>query len=146
MEKINEILKANGDAFVKVIQNGLSSIGLKNSKLYNSVESEVNNGVLTIQMYDYAMYVISGRKAGVKKVPISVLISWIKQKGIQPSEGQSVNSLAFAIQTSIYKNGIRPRPFIPKDAVKVLVANISKQLLKATKDTIINRIQKLNKK
>jgi hypothetical protein len=64
----------------------------------------------------YATYVITGRRAGAKKVPISALIGWIKSKRIQgrDSKGRfiSVQSLAYAIQTAIARQGIKPRDFL----------------------------------
>lgn len=134
MDKLNLILEANAEAFVETIQEGLAKAGLAGSKLYQSVRQEVNSGVLKIYMYDYAKYVLSGRKAGAKKVPISVLINWIKAKGIAPKAGQSVNSLAFAIQNGIYKTGIKGRQFISKGATIALVRNIGADTIKLTID------------
>jgi hypothetical protein len=54
-------------------------------------------------------------------VPISALIAWIKIKGIgsgRDSRGRfagkpaDINRLAWAIQQSIYLNGIKARPFV----------------------------------
>lgn len=58
-------------------------------------------------------YVNIGRKRGLKGVPISALMEWIRHKnftdGIKNTKG-----IAFAIQKKIIKDGIRPDPFIER--------------------------------
>lgn len=53
----------------------------------------------------YGKYVDRGRGPGGKKVPIDALIAWIRVKGISVS-GKKERDLAFAIQHTIFKNGI----------------------------------------
>jgi len=75
-----------------------------------------------IDVPEHAQYLNNGRKAGTKKVPISALITWLKRYRVisrdkktgkyQKSSDGSINSAAFAIQQSIYKNGIKARPFL----------------------------------
>jgi hypothetical protein len=76
--------------------------------LVNSFEQRVvkipNSVALEILMDDYGTYVNDGRKAGGKKVPISVLIEWIERKAIV-NGNKEVKSLAFAIQQTIHKEG-----------------------------------------
>jgi hypothetical protein len=88
--------------------------------LYNTLTATVMpNGddfELVITYADYFKYVNQGRKAGVKKVPLTALLEWIKIRGIRGVKrgrgggaGRISNlSLAFAIRESIYKYGIRP--------------------------------------
>ncbi len=64
---------------------------------------------------------MNGRKPGARKVPISALIKWIKRYrlklNVQKRDARgrfrkidiNINSLAFAIQTSIFKKGIKPK-------------------------------------
>jgi hypothetical protein len=47
----------------------------------------------------------TGRKAGGKRVPLDVLIQWIRIKKID-LRGRSEKSVAFAMQTAIHKKGI----------------------------------------
>ena len=140
--KVDEILEIYGDAFVETIHEGLTAIGLGNSALYKSTRSEAKGGVLQIAMFDYAKYVISGRRAGAKKVPISALIKWIKQKGLTPRAGQSINQLAFAIQTAIFKRGIKGRPFLSKGAIIALTRQMSKKLADTVVKYIDSKIEK----
>jgi hypothetical protein len=53
----------------------------------------------------YGRFVDTGRKPGGKRVPISVLLSWIQVKGI-PLNGKKAIDVAWAIQRKIYQNGI----------------------------------------
>lgn len=83
------------------------------------------NAQLLLYAADYAFYLDQGRysaaqKPGIKKVPIAALLEFIKRRRIRgrkkTGKGRgrfiTANQLAFAIQNSIYKNGIRGRNFI----------------------------------
>jgi len=78
-------------------------------KLIDSLEYRIkntSNGMrLEIWSEDYGHYVNTGRKAGTKKVPIVSLVNWIKQKGIASGD-KEVTSIAYAIQTKIFREGI----------------------------------------
>lgn len=52
-----------------------------------------------------AKYVDWGRKPGGRRVPVDALLAWIRVRGITAT-GMSERSLAWAIQHSIWKNGI----------------------------------------
>lgn len=52
-----------------------------------------------------AKYVDWGRRPGGKRVPIDALLAWLRLKGLSVA-GKSQVQLAWAIQTSIWKNGI----------------------------------------
>lgn len=89
----------------------------QSSDLYKSVDAVVKKGSNDIQVNyeldDYYKYVGAKvqRKPGAKKLPISVILNMIKKYRIRPKGNQTVNSLAFAIQQSIYKNGIKGKNF-----------------------------------
>jgi hypothetical protein len=77
--------------------------------------------LLTVYVADYARYVEAGRRPGARKVPLDVLIAWIKRRRVgvgRTAKGRftkrvmSVTQLAYAIQQAIYRRGIRGRPFI----------------------------------
>jgi hypothetical protein len=66
---------------------------------------------------DYAQWLNTGRKPGARKVPISALLTFIKNRNLRGRDKKSgkfleSNRLAFMIQNAIYKNGIRGRHFI----------------------------------
>ena len=52
-----------------------------------------------------AKYVDWGRRPGGKRVPHAALEAWVVVKGLAPS-GKKASSLAWAIQYSIWKNGV----------------------------------------
>lgn len=84
----------------------------KKSHLIDSIKVKYNNGdnMFEIIANDYFGYVSKGRKRHARKVPVQNLIKWIRQYNI--SSTKSVNQTAFAIQTAIYKHGIKGKKFI----------------------------------
>jgi hypothetical protein len=82
-----------------------------NSDLVDSVEWEFSRSELLMYVNDYYSALSKGRKPLAKKIPIFVLVNWIKKYQIT-SPKYSTNRLAFIIQNSIYKNGITGKNFI----------------------------------
>ncbi len=99
-----------------MISKGLS----KQDDVVKTIEFKEVNKVFVLIANDYYKYVDSGRKPRARKVPIKDLIQWIKDKRIRTT---NINSLAFAIQTSIYKHGIKGKKYA--DAVEDVVADVS---------------------
>lgn len=90
---------------------------IASGKLINSIKFDVEvdgegNPMLVMMYVDYFDNVNLGRKKGKTKVPIKALLDWIKIRGIEANRPNGIPipplSLAFAIQTNIYKFGIRP--------------------------------------
>lgn len=89
-----------------------------------STKVEFNTDGVKIDLPEQAQYINNGRKAGAKKVPIAALVKWLKRYRVvsrdkttgkyQKASQGSINSAAYAIQTAIFKNGIKARPFIEK--------------------------------
>jgi hypothetical protein len=86
-------------------------------QLYNSLSGSIEIGpngepIALIQYQDYFNNVNFGRKAGVKRVPLSALMEWIKVRGLKGRDKKgrfmSTTNLAWAIQTNIFKYGVRP--------------------------------------
>ena len=96
--------------------------GLNNSSaLYNSMMVVYDSTpTIKIESLDYLKYLDGGRRAGARKIPVQVILKWIKRKKIRPrnAKGQfksmTLNQLAFVIQRSIYNIGIRPRNILKK--------------------------------
>lgn len=80
---------------------------LTGSKLYDTIESRSDgNGLIEILVNDYVDYIQSGRDKGIFP-PFDAIQKWAEEKGL-PTE----NNIIWAICQSIYKNGIKPRPFV----------------------------------
>lgn len=86
-------------------------------QLYNSLSGSIEIGpngepIALIQYADYFNNVNFGRRAGVKRVPLSALMQWIKIRGLKGRDKKgrfmSTTNLAWAIQTNIFKYGVRP--------------------------------------
>lgn len=160
-ELTEEALQKLGTLFVKMMKqkirekiypygNPQSGVGDKyaSGNLYNSLTATVMpNGddfELVITYADYFKYVNEGRRAGVKKVPLTALLEWIKIRGIRGVKrgrgggaGRISNlSLAFAIRESIYKYGIRPANIYDKglDSLEAIFENPPPELQQAYTD------------
>jgi hypothetical protein len=86
-------------------------------QLYNSLSGSIEIGpngepIALIQYADYFNNVNFGRRAGVKRVPLSALMQWIKVRGLKGRDKKgrfmSTTNLAWAIQTNIFRYGVRP--------------------------------------
>jgi hypothetical protein len=97
-------------------QRGLGD-KVASGKLLKSIDYEVINGTdgnptLEISYVDYFENVNLGRRKEKKRVPIKAILDWIQVRGLRGrnKKGQFIPNLsfAFAIQTNIYKFGIRP--------------------------------------
>lgn len=77
------------------------------SDLIKSIEGKYTIPTIYVMVNDYIDYIESGRKPFARKVPIKELRKWASKKGIG-----SDNKTLYAIQQSIYKNGIYPRKVI----------------------------------
>ena len=98
----------------------LKKSGVKeNSNLAKSIQYVTNKDGVQMLAASYYPYVSAGRKANIKRVPIADLIQWIKQYNIRPRPGQTINQLAYAIQQSIYKRGIKAKKFEEKVEIGV---------------------------
>lgn len=124
-QDINDAMKALAD-LVKQFMITTAQID-RNHKLLakggftESVKVEAGYDGFNIKVGEQAQYMDSGRKPGGKKVPLDALIAWIKRYRVGQRDKKtgkfkkrvvSINSTAFAIQTAIYKRGIKPRRFI----------------------------------
>jgi hypothetical protein len=156
-ELTEEALQKLGTLFVKMMKqkirekiypygNPQSGVGDKyaSGNLYNSLTATVMpNGddfELVITYADYFKYVNEGRRAGVKKVPLTALLDWIKIRGIRgrDKKGRFIPnlSLAFAIRQNIYKYGIRPANIYDKglDSLEAIFENPPPELQQAYTD------------
>lgn len=80
---------------------------LKDSRLHDEAYVESKDNIFTLYYNDYLQYIETGRKPYTKKVPIVALFEWMKRKHISNDV-----RVAYAIQQSIYVNGITARPLL----------------------------------
>lgn len=112
----------------KITLMNITQSGVKaNSDLAKSVNWVVAENGIKMQVASYYPYVSGGRKASIRKVPVKDLLVWIKKYNIKPRQGQTLNQLAFAIQTSIYKKGIKAKNYV--DKVEIGVADYTAMAL-----------------
>jgi hypothetical protein len=97
-------------------QKGLGD-KVASGKLLDSISYDIEiasdgNPTLVLSYIDYFENVNLGRRKEKKRVPITSILEWIKVRGLRGrnKKGQFIPNLgfAFAIQTNIYKFGIRP--------------------------------------
>ena len=126
MEKEKEIYDLLGQIIVEEIQTYLVTKNklLKNNGLVQSIDYEVRQNQLEILAADYYEYYVKGRRPFARKVPIFALIKWIQRYRFKAGRGRDArgrfitdNQYAFAIQTAIYKNGIKKK----EDAVAIVL-------------------------
>jgi hypothetical protein len=118
MKALAELVK---QFMITTAQAGRNHKLLAKGGFVQSVAVEPSYDGFNIKVAEQAQYMDSGRKPGGKKVPIAALIAWIKRYRVGQRDKKtgkfkkrliSINSIAFAIQTAIYKKGIKPSPFI----------------------------------
>jgi hypothetical protein len=117
---INKILKELKKTMIVTIENILKN----KSNLAKDSQITFNESKMELEIFlnDYVVFIESGRKARVRKVPITALAEWAGRKGINAN-----NSVLFAIQNAIYNNGIPPRDII-------------EPVLNAIQDTLVNKL------
>jgi DNA-binding ferritin-like protein (Dps family) len=119
----------NGGGTQRGLGNKVASGQLLNSLTATVVSDGKGKSELVITYMDYFEAVNLGRRPQRKKVPISALLDWIRIRGIKGrnKRGRFIKnlSLAFAIQTNIYKYGIAPANIYDKayDSFEALLEN-----------------------
>ena len=82
--------------------------GQLDKSLEHKVVRNADGWSLEIYAEEHALYVNRGRRPGGRKVPIGALMDWIVTKGLASGD-KEIKSMAFAIQTNIFKYGIPTR-------------------------------------
>lgn len=103
----NLLIELRDITILAMAQSGVK----ESSNLSKSVQYVATQDGVQMKVLEYYPYVSEGRSttkraARVSKVPIDALIEWIKKRGITPYGNRTINQLAFAIQTAIYKRGL----------------------------------------
>lgn len=85
---------------------GVQSIDVTARELIDSM-------VITESHEDYMTFVDRGRKKGGKRVPIAAIEQWLKIKNFSWAAA-NIRGSAFAVQTNIFKFGIKPSRWLTK--------------------------------
>ena len=114
-EILVENLKASLIETDYVARNGVNYGPLTTSSdIYRLIDYEIIGNDVFIIMPSYAVNIEFGRAANRRMPPIRTILLWIRNKGITPRDGISLNQLAFLIARSIGRRGIPARSFIPR--------------------------------
>lgn len=117
------------------------------SNLVRSAEWEYEKNAFTLFANDYFKWVDSGRKPLARKVPIMALIPWLRKNNIRPSMGQTYTSLAYAIQQSIYKLGIKGKLYtsaIIDESMEMIAYTVIADVTNQIVDEIVNNLEMIN--
>lgn len=145
MTELDEIYDVVADILIQEMRARLISQGKlkKTGGLVDSIEEKITRGQLDILVNDYYEYYVKGRRPLARKVPITALIKWIKRYRFKIGRGRdkrgrfiSDNSLAFAIQTSIYKRGIKKK----EDVVAIVLKQNESTIDKLIEDKFFEEI------
>ena len=96
-----QLISFISDSLVEVYKQSLKEANIKTT---TPITYTTKNNEIDIIIPDSVNFQESGRKRNAKRVPIKALIAWGLKYKIQ-----GINRLVYAIQTSIYKKGIRPK-------------------------------------
>lgn len=142
MKWIDDVKKQIAKDLLKATQVVLKRAKVSTSSdLYRELEWEFKKDVWTLVAYDYYKYVSTGRRSG-SMPPVKDLIPWIKKNGIS-ARGMTVNQLAFAIATSIKRNGIKGKKYEDKVvdvSTDILSEELSEELSEKITEDIANAI------
>jgi len=132
----NKFLDAIANAYIQTIDIQRASINLDLSKITFSIIEK--SGTIIFSIPDKALFQDLGRSRGAKRVPTNVLLNWMKKKGISTE-----NNKVFAIQESIYKNGLKPKKYLDKS--KNIADELSNEMLSFDFSELLNKeINKIN--
>ena len=110
-----EALKTLLEELRQVTIVSMAATGIKEtSQLSKSVKFILTKDGIKMEVAEYYGWVSEGRDSTkrpsrLRKVPLEVLIEWIKKNKIVPYAGKTINQLAFAIQNKIYVEGINSK-------------------------------------
>ncbi len=155
-EIFNTTLESNLLSIAAFLENDIKEILLEKGhkatgELISSIKNTVSRGSssFTIEgrMGKQGIYIISGREKGLKGIPVDALVRWIENKKFS-SGIKSTRGLAFAIQKSIKKKGIKPDDFI-SEVFEKRAGRIEKKIndsvevaLEASLTNLINKARK----
>jgi hypothetical protein len=126
----NELIKQNHRATGNLIASLDYAVENRSGDLFS----------LIVTSLPYGAYVDRGRKPKEKRVPINVLVEWIKQKGIE-TNNKKILGIAFAIQKKIYEEGSPTKDRVKKygkgvDFIDDTLKRINKEIERRIADIV----------
>ena len=135
---MDDLLIALKESFTSIMRN----IDLDKSDLVNKSRFTVEGNSIVVQMFEYGIWIDSGRRKYAVHVPIKDLVSWISEKAINIPSGMTAEQFAYAISNSIYNKGIEARPFIDRlneEVNKLTLIYINTKIVEQLKRDIDNQ-------
>lgn len=116
---LKSLMEQISNSVTIAVQAVYQSYGLKsNADVVQSVHTDATSDGLKVYAFSYIDNIEKGRKKFTKKLPIGEVLKFIKKSGMQPEPGQSINQLAYQIQTAIFENGIKPKSGIKSKSIE----------------------------
>lgn len=97
----------------------------------------------------YGVIVDEGRRPSSKMPPVKPIQDWLRDKGIRPRGGETIEQLSFAIAKTIQRRGYRPQPFIQmtlNDFAETLALEIEQPLADDIEENIQDDLDKIDGK
>lgn len=151
MNNTAQALKILGDQIVQKMRSTLQSNNVDASgRLSKSISSNVvetgEDYKLQISMEDYGEIVDKGRgrsrTGGPKQTWRPKIINWMKDKGITPRAGVSLETAAFLITRKINERGYKAKPFIQSSVDYIVKQDLQGVLGKAAAKDIEIQLSK----
>ena len=115
------ILDALAQDLLETTKATMVGVGLKDSRIINSVNTQVQGGRIILSLPAYARWIERGRspfrQQGARNTPppYRVILEWVRRRRIQFRDAKGrfmpYARTAWAVRAGIAKNGIKPRPF-----------------------------------
>ena len=139
-QQLNQVLRQAAE-FIRQYIVTQAQVGHKNKfkkdgdfQEETQVTFDMNQG-MGISLPDFADEMDRGRRPG-SYPPAAAILAWVREYNIQTRTSSSkrslsVNQLVFLIQRSIYKNGIKARPFLKdsQEFAEKLAGDIAEQII-----------------
>lgn len=150
--KVTDEIKKTASKVVEEYRKSLTSVGLRDSNLYNncSVDVEFNGNKLQVSLFlePYWKYVEYGRRPNQKRPPMEVIEKWITEKNIRITPDPRTNkipstkSVAYVIARKIGRDGIPAKKPLTKTMYSNNMSNIifqlKREIVKQLKDQLFD--------
>lgn len=142
---LNLMLKKFGGEYVAWLKELIQIADkIATGRLLNSIDYKIVKStekyLLEITAKDYLKYVDAGRKPNGKLPPVDLIIKWAKLKRLTLHNGQTYESVGWAIAKSIAKKGIQPTNILFQTRKGIMNKLKDMKIPEETKQQILNEI------